>query len=192
MTSAIDLTGERFGKLVAVRGAGSTKYGHALWLLKCDCGGETTAHAGELRAGKRRSCKCGLAKPKHGMHKTRLHMIWGAMKARCQNPKRPAFADYGGRGITVRADWQRFIPFMEWALSHGYQDDLEIDRIDNNGSYSPENCHWVTRAVNARNKRPAKPLGLRCTKAELQKACEAADVDFVVLFSHLPTRRVYH
>ena len=176
MSAPMDLTGARFGKLVVIERAGSTKHGQALWALRCDCGGKTTAHTGELRSGRRVACRCGLSKPKHGMRRSRLYTIWGAMKARCSNPKRAAYKDYGGRGIFVCDHWQRFIPFMEWALANGYRDDLEIDRIDNDGPYSPANCRWVTRSINAANKRPAKPLGLRYTAAEISVACSLAGV----------------
>jgi hypothetical protein len=191
MAAKINLTGQRFGKLVALHPVEPNKFGARRWLLQCDCGGQTVAMTGELRAGKRKACRCGLSKPQHGMHKSRLHTIWGAMKARCNNPKRLAYKDYGGRGITVCESWQRFIPFMEWALANGYRDDLEIDRIDNDDQYAPGNCRWVTRAVNAKNKRPAKPIGLRYTSSEIEAACLAAGVDFSAVAAQLPKRRVY-
>jgi len=191
MAQAIDLTGQRFGRLTALNRVGSTKSGAALWRLRCDCGGETTAHTGELRIGRRRSCSCGLSKPKHGTHNSRLHRIWCGMKQRCQNPNKGAFADYGGRGIVVCAEWQRFIPFMTWAMSNGYADHLEIDRIDNDGPYSPENCRWATRHDNMMNRRPSRPLGLRFTVRELETACQKAGVDRDLLFAHLPRKRSY-
>ena len=95
MTRAIDITGQRFGKLVAIEVVGRNPFGHLLWRLRCDCGGETTAQTGQLRAGKRKACACGLSKPKHGMHNSRIYRIWSAMKARCQNPKLLAYQTYG-------------------------------------------------------------------------------------------------
>src|SRR5690349_8897848 len=118
MVKALDITGERFGKLVALERIGSTKHGAALWRLRCDCGGQTTAHVGELRAGRRQACRCGLAKVVHGMHGTRLHRIWSAMKSRCQNVNKLAYQDYGARGIFVCNEWQEFVPFMRWSTAN--------------------------------------------------------------------------
>lgn len=84
---------------------------------------------------------------------TRLYRIWGLMKNRCNNPNNPAYKDYGGRGITVCQEWHDFVQFKQWALSHGYQDDLTIDRIDFNGNYCPENCRWITMAAQQGNTR---------------------------------------
>jgi hypothetical protein len=88
----------------------------------------------------------------HGDHLTRLYSIWKGMKTRCVNKNDSGFHNYGGKGISVCDEWQTFPPFRKWAFDNGYSDDLEIDRIDNSGDYTPENCRWVTRKVNARNR----------------------------------------
>lgn len=74
------------------------------------------------------------------------------MKVRCNKPSHVRFARYGGRGIVVCEAWQAFEPFAEWALANGYSDELQIDRIDNSGNYEPENCRFVTPAVNMANR----------------------------------------
>lgn len=170
MTAAIDITGHRFGKLVAIRPAERNTHGQVQWLLRCDCGGQTTAPTGQLRYGKRKSCACGRSKPTHDMRKTRLYSVWCSMKARCFRPKHVRFHRYGGRGIGVSINWlDSFQCFADWALANGYADDLQIDRIDNDGHYIASNCRFVTPAVNAANR--------GCSNANANKpSCDPAPV----------------
>jgi len=89
---------------------------------------------------------------KHGMSRTRLYACWTNMKSRCDNPNSQFYERYGGRGITYCKEWKKFEPFMEWALANGYSDSLTLDRIDNDGNYSPDNCKWSTQQEQAINK----------------------------------------
>ena len=80
------------------------------------------------------------------MARTRLYKAWTNMRNRCNWEKDREYQHYGGRGITVCDEWQNsFEPFMKWALSHGYNDTLTIDRINVDGNYEPDNCRWITR-----------------------------------------------
>lgn len=92
----------------------------------------------------------------HGGSKTRLYRIWKQMRIRCNCVTNPTYRFYGARGIKICKEWEDFAVFRSWALSAGYTDELSIDRIDNDGNYSPENCRWVTMDVQFKNTRNCK------------------------------------
>jgi hypothetical protein len=98
---------------------------------------------------------------RHGGAGTRLYNIWKDMHKRCRNPKMWAFHLYGGRGIKVCDEWHDFPVFRDWAMAHGYRDDLTIDRINNDGSYHPGNCRWATRKEQRHNRSDSVPKFMR-------------------------------
>lgn len=164
MSRKIDLTGMRFGKLLVIAEAKErASQREVQWICLCDCGKETIVRSSRLRKGLTQSCGCGVleANIKHGKssnkNPVRLYRIWKNMKRRCNNPNRSNYNRYGGRGIKVCQEWQEdFQAFYDWAMANGYQEDLEIDRIDNDGNYEPSNCRWVTHKENCNNRRTIK------------------------------------
>ena len=111
---------------------------------------------------------------KHGLfaENKNLFNLWQTMKARCENPRREKYKDYGGRGIKVCEEWQNASAFVMWALVNGYAEGLQIDRIDNNGDYSPENCRFVTPKENSRNRRNTKRLAVNGEMVTVPAICE--------------------
>ena len=85
--------------------------------------------------------------------KERLWQIWENMKARCKYPSYRQFKDYGGKGISIYGPWLDYESFKEWAIGSGYKKGLSLDRIDNEENYCPENCRWVDKAEQRRNRK---------------------------------------
>jgi hypothetical protein len=152
-----NLTGQQFGRLTVIKRA-PNKNNKVIWLCRCSDGILVEVIAANLLKGNTKSCGClqrdiiSDIKGTHRQKGTRLYRIWSAMKERCRRPKNIAFHRYGGRGITYCKEWESFEPFMEWAQVNGYQDNLELDRRENELGYSPDNCRWVTHIINGRNK----------------------------------------
>lgn len=150
--------GQKFGRLTVIGFTYSSDRHKWAWVCRCDCGTEITAWPYLIKNGHTSSCGC-LQKDRaragntiHGKTYTRLYSIYNGMKSRCFNSNQEAYKDYGGRGITICEEWlSSFESFYDWAITHGYQDGLSIDRIDNDGNYEPSNCRWATRPAQQRN-----------------------------------------
>jgi hypothetical protein len=157
-----DLTGKTFGRLTVIR-VGMRKAGKVYWLCNCECGKTKNISSINLTKGRASSCGCFRtvllteATTKHGhtanWKRSSEYMAWCSMKYRCNNPNNKRYADYGGRGIKVCDRWmdsfENFLSDMGTKPSKAHS----LDRINNNGDYTPFNCRWATAVEQNRNKR---------------------------------------
>jgi hypothetical protein len=155
--------GEKKNRLTVTSHLGKGKSGHFIITAKCDCGNEVELTKNRFFYGTTKSCGC-LQKEvarkhlyKHGMVKTRPWVIWSGIISRCSQKFNTVYKYYGGRGITYDKKWSTFQGFWD-DMKDGYSNDLEIDRIDNGGNYTKENCRWTTRLENNNNTRVTRYL----------------------------------
>ena len=186
MAKAIDLTGQRFGRLtVLYRDDSFAKDGHACWICQCDCGALVPVRSSLLRQGGTRSCGClardlTIARSKtHGMTKTKIHRIWAGMKRRCFCETDNHYPLYGGRGITICDEWREdFVTFYDYVskLEHFDEDGYTLDRINNNGNYEPGNVRWATVKQQAQNRRTSHTVEINGEKINVTEVARRAGV----------------
>ena len=187
----IDLTGQRFGRLVVTRfdhfeRSGGIGHKNAYWFCKCDCGNTKIVTSSSLRNGATRSCGCYRKEVASKNHfkggKSKLYNVLKMMLKRCNDPSCEFYHNYGGRGIKVCDEWScgldGYYNFRKWAESNGYKDGLTIDRKDNNKGYSPNNCQWVDRKYQSNNKRNNTRVTIDGRTQTLTQWCEEYNVPY--------------
>lgn len=186
----------RFGRLTVIDSAEdhiqkSGKH-RTQWLCKCDCGNIIAVQSFNLKSGNSKSCGC-LADEiritnslKHGDRHNRLYSIWCNIKQRCYNSKLPTYARWGGRGIKMCDEWKdSYTAFKEWSINNGYNNNLTIDRIDNNLGYTPDNCRWTTPKVQSNNRSTSVYFPYKGREYTLSELADATGIKYHTLFARV-------
>lgn len=187
----IDLTGKRFGLLVVRRFHSSPKSGGSKWVCKCDCGNESVAKSVNLRSGATRSCGCQQGGKTHACavpsktdsSKTRAYRSWVQMRTRCSNPKNRLYRFYGGRGISVCAEWDDFSVFLKDMGERPLG--MTLGRRDNDLGYSKGNCRWESKKSQERNKTTTRWLEYNGERKSMSEWCEIFGLAFNVVHYRL-------
>ena len=157
-----DLSGKRFGRLVVVSKTDDRIHRHVLWKCLCDCGKECLVSSNSLSTGRTQSCGCLLNEARsvsritHHMSNEKIYAVWQGMRKRCFSRYHKDYESYGGRGITVCAEWQKsFQAFYDSvsSLQHFGEKGYSLDRINNDGNYEPGNVRWATQKDQMNNTR---------------------------------------
>ena len=182
-----DLTGKIFGKLTVLERV-KNKGEKVCWRCRCKCGNTCIVQGNSLKNGDTQSCGCLRHKSPpnktHGMKGTNVYGVWSSIKTRCFNPKRKAYKNYGGRGITMYPAWvndfQAFYNYVS-QLPHFGEEGYTLDRIDNDGNYEPNNLRWTDRKTQARNRRNNSFIEYKGKPITLAEAAEKSRVNTATL-----------
>lgn len=188
-----DLTGKKFGKLTAIQFSHKNKNRKTYWVFECECGNIKVLRTDTVKSGKVKSCGCikkeqdivnlnrNGSKPNKynskGLSKHTLYHKWLGMKRRCYDIHDSHYNNYGGRGIEICEEWlYDFKKFFDWSIHNGWKDNLEIDRIDNNGNYEPNNCRYVTRKKNCNNRSTTRKITIDNTTLSISEWCNKINI----------------
>ena len=189
MVKSIDLTDCVFGRLTVVKFDVSRKYGkisRRFWLCRCECGNTVSVWSGNLQSGNSKSCGCGrddaarMNQRTHGLSNTFEHRIWKNMRRRCNAPTCRIYKHYGGRGIRVCERWDSFENFLA-DMGDAPSRDYSLERKDPDGHYCPENCIWIPKRKQSRNRRDTIRLTLNGETRALVEWSEHLGVSYNAL-----------
>lgn len=188
---SFDLTGHRFGSLV-VQHLMPERLGRKkerAWMCFCDCGNKRVVSTKNLRRGSTTSCGCGYVNPQktHGMSRIPEYSIWCSMRRRCTDPTNSRWHTHGGRGIKVCDRWLSFENFIT-DMGHRPARSLSIERVDNDGDYTPENCVWATDREQAENRRTTIQIEINGKVQSLKAWCRDLGLPYLRTWKRLIMR----
>jgi len=189
----LNFIGQKFGRLIvlAIERRQNGKYLRWMWECKCECGDVRWYRGEYVWNGHTSSCGCFSRDHqnalKHGESGTRLFTIWSHMCIRCDPSKKDDVRNrrYAGREIKVCDEWHDYTVFAKWAKENGYNDSLTIERIDNDGDYCPENCKWISKPKQARNRGTTFHVTYNGRDMSLAEACELAGMPYKQVFARI-------
>ena len=189
--------GSRYGALVVVSYTGERdSNGRKKYLCNCDCGNTVVRTDRYLTRKGMKTYSCGcqyslLHHKTHGYSKTdgRLYRLWQAMRWR-SSENNLSFKTYREKSVSCCEEWNDYLNFRNWALSNGYSDNLTLDRIDNNGGYSPENCRWADLETQANNKSTNTLITVNGETHTMAEWSRIADINYSTLRSRLNRQRL--
>ncbi len=180
------MLGEKFGRLTVI--ATATKYhGRKKWKCRCDCGNITEAFPAQLKSGRHKSCGCyhrdvmRALKTTHGGAHNALYWVWWSMLKRCNLKSDASYKHYGARGIKVCDRWKKFENFYADMGERPADKRYTLERINNNGNYTPKNCKWASYTAQARNKRLSLTVKYRGKIIPLKTAAELSGIKYATL-----------
>lgn len=194
---AIDITGQKFSRLTAIKRVGTNNDGRPVWLFLCDCGNEHTVNSKDVRYGHSKSCGCYASDMlvkrnfKHGHTKhdnvsTPEFKAWLGMRKRVQDPTYHAYERYKARGIKICGRWSEFANFYEDMGKR--PEDMTLERIDNNGNYEPSNCKWATRLEQTNNRENTIHITYKGETDTLSNWARKKDIGYMKLYKRIVRR----
>ena len=179
-----DLSGHRFGKLLAIKPLGR-RNGQTHFLFKCDCGDEVPIAGVHVTSGRQKTCGCGHRQVHHGRSRAPEYQIWRHMVARCTNPKNIGYRLYGGRGIKVCDRWLDSVDNFIADMGHRPSKRHSVDRRENDGPYAAWNCYWALPKEQGRNRRGLRVITFQGKTASASEWAEAVGLKYTTLLRRL-------